>query len=255
MALAATQLSNTHAPPKILLIDDEEDYRALAMSILEDEYDILSASTGEEGIRVAQANSPDIVLVDILMRDMDGISVCERLRSSERTRHVPILMLTAAFDVESRIRAFSAGADDFIAKPYTDRELLSRIASKLRRVREQSMRTNRSLSCGNLTLDLCRFEAAIAGERIVLTALEFNLLRYMIENQDRVMNRKTILQSNWAGCNVTSRTVDTHVSALRKKLKGFDHDLSAIYRIGYILRNRYLLGDRDTMDLSSGAHR
>lgn len=255
MAHAATQFSNTRIRPKILLIDDEEDYRALTMSILEDEYAILTASTGEEGIRMAQANSPDIILMDIILRDLDGFSVCERLRSSERTRHIPILMLTAAFDVESRIRAFSAGADDFIAKPCTDRELLSRIESKLRRIRDHSVRTNRRLSCGNLTIDLDRFEAAIAGERIVLTALEFNLLRYMIENQNRVMNRKTILQAIWADCKVTSRTVDTHVSALRKKLKGFDHDLSAIYRIGYILRNRYLLGDRDTMDLSSGAHR
>jgi DNA-binding response OmpR family regulator len=176
------------------------------------------------------------------MPGMDGITVCEKLRSSEITRHIPIVILSGVADVDQRIKVFLTGADDFVTKPFRIKELAARVESKLRRVREveegmlQPDRSPEKITCGNLTLDSSKIEVSINGKVVPLSVLEFNLLRFIVVNADRVISRETILQNVWKDAVVTDRTVDTHIACIRKKLKDFDHVISTIYGAGYILK-------------------
>ncbi|MEW6056839.1 MAG: response regulator transcription factor [Bdellovibrionota bacterium] len=220
---------------RILVIDDEPDNRELIQQILADKFEVLTASDGEEGIQVTRSELPDLVLLDISMPKLDGIAVCESLRSNEATKHIPIIMLTASSDPDRRIQSFMTGADDFLLKPYRPKELLARVLSKIRRV-EERLSQDEVLECGNLILYLNKFEATIDGNVITLSVLEFNLLKCFVQNKDRVLSRERILESVWRDSVVSDRTVDTHIVSLRKKLTGFTYSLSTIYGAGYILK-------------------
>lgn len=220
---------------KVLIIDDEPDNRELIDHILSDKFRVLSAQDGEEGLRVARSELPDLILLDITMPKLDGIAVCEALRSNEATRHIPIIMLTASSDVDHRIKSYMTGADDFLSKPFRPQELVARVVSKIRRV-EERVGKEEVIDCGNLKLDLKKLEVTIDGKVIVLSVLEFNLLKCFVQNKDRVMSRERILEAVWRDSVVSDRTVDTHIVSLRKKLSGFDHSISTIYGAGYVLK-------------------
>jgi DNA-binding response OmpR family regulator len=220
---------------KILVVDDEGDNREYLSSLLSPTYDVLCAADGEEAVRSARAEQPDLVLLDLLMPKMDGLAACESLRSHEATRHIPVVVITGSDDMERRLSAFNYGADDFLMKPFKPQELLARVASKIRRISEREVSTQ-YLVCGNLTLNLDSLEARIQEQVIELSVLEFKLLKYFVENVNRVMSRERILNAVWHDAVVTDRTVDTHMVSLRKKLKGFDHAFSTVYGAGYILK-------------------
>lgn len=220
---------------KVLIIDDEADNRELIEHILCDRFKVLSASDGEDGLRVARGELPDLILLDITMPKLDGIAVCEALRSNEATKHIPIIMLTASSDSERRIQSFMTGADDFLLKPFRPQELLARVQSKIRRVEERSGQEE-IVECGNLKLDTRKIEVTIDDKVIVMSVLEFNLLKCFVLNRDRVMSRERILESVWRDSVVSDRTVDTHIVSLRKKLTGFDHSISTVYGAGYVLK-------------------
>ncbi|MBI3543546.1 MAG: response regulator transcription factor [Deltaproteobacteria bacterium] len=220
---------------KILIIDDELDNRELLEQILTDKFKVLSAEDGEAGLRVARAELPDLILLDITMPKLDGFAVCETLRTNEATRDIPIIMLTAASDVDHRIRSFMTGADDFVPKPFRPKELLARVLSKMRRVEERKGKEE-VLECGNLVLDLRKIDAQLNGKSLGLSVLEFNLLKCFVQNKDRVMSRERILESVWRDSVVSDRTVDTHIVSLRKKLADFDHTLATVYGAGYVLK-------------------
>lgn len=220
---------------KVLIIDDEPDNRELIDHILNDKFKVLSAQDGEEGLRVARSELPDLILLDITMPKLDGIAVCEALRSNEATRHIPIIMLTASSDVDHRIKSYMTGADDFLSKPFRPQELVARVVSKIRRV-EERVGKEEVIDCGNLKLDLKKLEVSIDGKVVVLSVLEFNLLKCFVQNKDRVMSRERILEAVWRDSVVSDRTVDTHIVSLRKKLNGFDHSISTIYGAGYVLK-------------------
>ena len=220
---------------KVLIVDDEADNRELIEHILCDRFKVLSAPDGEEGLRVARVELPDLILLDITMPKLDGIAVCEALRSNEATKHIPVIMLTASSDSERRIQSFMTGADDFLSKPFRPQELIARILSKLRRVEERTGKEE-TLECGNLKLDTRKIEVTIDGKVIVMSVLEFNLLKCFVLNRDRVMSRERILESVWRDSVVSDRTVDTHIVSLRKKLTDFDHGISTVYGAGYVLK-------------------
>lgn len=221
---------------KILLIDDDLDHRVPLQGLLEMEgYEVLAASDGEEGFRMARSELPDLVLLDIRMPKVDGIEACRMLRSNEATRSIRIIMLTADDSPETRIRAFNLGADDYVARPFRFEELLARIRSKLRRVEELSQ-PQRVLTCGNLYLDLDRMEAKVGQQPVTLSVLEFDLLSFLLKNRERVLSRQKILEAVWRDSVVTERTIDTHVALLRKKLTGFDHRITTIYGAGYSIK-------------------
>jgi DNA-binding response OmpR family regulator len=220
---------------KVLVIDDERDNRELIHQILSDRFNVLMAKDGEEGILVARSELPDVILLDITMPKMDGIAVCEALRSNEATRHIPIMMITASVDLDARVQSFMTGADDFLSKPFKSKELIARVVSKIRRV-EERVGSDENVGVGNLVLNLKKLEAVIDGKAIQLSVLEFNLLKCFVQNKDRVMSRERILEAVWRDSVVSDRTVDTHIVSLRKKLSGFDHNIATIYGAGYILK-------------------
>lgn len=219
----------------VLIVDDEADNRELIEHILSSKFNVIMAADGEEGVRIARASQPDLILLDITMPKMDGIAVCETLRNNEATRHIPIIMLTAATDLDAKVKSFMTGADDFLSKPFKPQELMARVVSKVRRIEERQGK-DESLACGNLVLNMRKLEASINGNPLTLSVLEFNLLKCFVQNKDRVMSRDRILEAVWRDSIVSDRTVDTHIVSLRKKLTGFDHEISTVYGAGYVLK-------------------
>ena len=198
---------------------------------------VLTAKDGEEGFRMAIAESPDLVLLDLMMPKLDGVETCGLLRTHEATRHIPVIVLTGTSDFEMQLKALDLGADDLLQKPFRPRELLARMSSKFRRL-EESKKPVTHLRCGDLEMDLDRFECRINRELIVLSVLEFNLLRFFVENFNRVLSREKILRAVWREAVVTDRTVDTHMTSLRKKLQNSLLAFATLYGAGYILKAR-----------------
>jgi two-component system, OmpR family, phosphate regulon response regulator PhoB len=221
----------------------------IVKELLAREFNVIVAHGGCEGVRVARGQLPDVILLDLMMPDLSGPDACDLLRSTENTRHIPLLVMSGATDdVHHRIRAFERGADDLILKPLQASELLARIRSKIRRVTENEEhkeqkengelgKPEKSVQCGNLSLNISKIEASVEGRVVPLSVLEFNLLLFFVEHRNRVMSRQTILDALWHGAAVSNRTVDTHMASLRKKLNGFDHPFTTIYAAGYMLND------------------
>jgi DNA-binding response OmpR family regulator len=222
---------------KVLLIDDDVDNQSLLTDVLSGHFTMKIAKDGEEGYRMARSESPDLILLDLLMPRLDGLEACALLRSHEATKHIPIIVLTGSNDFEMQLKAFDLGADDLLIKPFRPRELLARIASKLKRF-DEIRRPTGLLTCGDMEMDVDRFECRVAGNPVLLSVLEFNLLRFFVENFNRVLSRETILQAVWKDAVVTDRTVDTHMTSLRKKIQKSTLNFVTLYGAGYVLRDR-----------------
>lgn len=229
---------------KVLIVDDEKSICDFVTEALSDKYDVHQAHDGEAGISLALQILPDLILLDINMPKADGLTVCRTLRSDPRTRHVGILMLTAMNSLDDRLQAFHFGADDFLAKPFRVQELVARVDSKIRRL-EESSEPQQTVTLGNLTLHMDRAEATINGQACILSMLEFKLLSYFVQNNNKLLSRNDVLQSVWQDTNVQARTVDTHIGQLRKKLRGFNHKIATVYGGGYIMKERGP-GEEDT---------
>lgn len=226
---------------KILIVDDETDIRNFMAEYFSSKYHVLLASNGLDGLQMAETEDPSVVILDILMPGTDGISICHSLRTSQKTKHIPVIMLTALDESHQRIKAFSAGADDFLGKPFQLEELESRIESKIRR--HSSIETKLSLkklSCGNLVMNLDSLEVYVDGELISFSLLEFNLLRYLVENKGHLKSRQDILDAVWptdeSREKPTVRILDPHILSLRKNLQGFNHIVATVYGGGYIIK-------------------
>ena len=222
---------------RVLLIEDDLENQKLLKEILSDQYDVTVAKDGEEGYRLARIGNPDLILLDLLMPKVDGMEACWLLRTNEATRHIPVIILTGADDPEMQIKAFDLGADDLLQKPFRPRELIARMASKLKRI-DEGKRPNNFLRCGDLEMDVDRFECRVGQSDIAMSVLEFNLLRFFVENFNRVLSRETILQAVWRDAAVTDRTVDTHMTSLRKKLQKSNLTFATLYGAGYVLKDR-----------------
>lgn len=222
---------------KILVVEDERDNREFIDEVLRDRFEVVVAGDGEEGLRLARAILPDLVLLDIAMPKLDGLAVCAALRDNEATKHIPIIILTASSDVDKRIQSYMTGADDYLTKPFKPKELLARVLSKIRRIEERAEK-EQVIRLGNLILDTRKIEATIDSNPIQLSVLEFKLLKYFVTNKDRVMSREQILEAVWRDSVVSDRTVDTHIVSLRKHLCKFDHALTTVYGAGYVLKRR-----------------
>jgi DNA-binding response OmpR family regulator len=220
---------------KVLIVDDDQENLTLVADMLRSEFQPLMAPNGREGILVAVREQPDLILLDVNMPEMDGFEVCKRLREQPGTRQIPIIMLTTASSLDSRVKGLDLGADDYITKPFQVRELVARIHARLRR-HELDRKAETSLELGNLKLDSKSFQVWVNNESVKLTRIEFELLRYFLEHPNQVVDRQKLLGDLWPDAVVTNRTVDTHVANLRKKIKGFSYPLETIYGSGYILK-------------------
>ena len=216
----------------VLIIDDEADIRdILTYNLKKDGFDVLTAENGQSGIEKAKAAQPDIIILDVMMPEMDGIEVCQILRSDESTKNILICFLTARSEDYSQIAGLDAGADDYVSKPVKPRVLVSRIKAILRR-NQQTNDTNSNNEEYDLIIDREKFVVTKNGEQIHLPRKEFNLLALIASKPGKVFDRDVILETVW-GSNVVvgDRTIDVHVRKLRGKI-GDDH-IKTVKGVGY----------------------
>ena len=219
---------------KLLIVEDQPDIRKLIRMTLEFEgYDLLEAENGAEGLHTAQAARPAIILLDVMMPgELDGYQVCAALRAGS---DVPVLMLTARDDEDDRIAGFDAGADDYLVKPFSPRELVVRVRAILRRCAVPATPGGNVIVVGIVEVDVARREARVGGEPVALAAREFDLLAHLAANRGQALTRPQLLDGAWGqGWMGDERTVDVHVRQLRKKL-GDGLPLATVWGTGYRL--------------------
>jgi two-component system phosphate regulon response regulator PhoB len=204
--------------PWLLLVEDDRALADLLSWHFEREgYEVARTADGEEALLLAQERTPDLVILDWMIEGVTGIEVCRRLRRKGPTAHVPIIMLTARGEETDRIRGLETGADDYVTKPFSPRELLARVGAVLRRVRP-ALAGDR-LSYADIEMDVAAHRVRRAGEAVQLGPTEFRLLRHLLENPGRVFSRERLLDAVWPhDSDIDARTVDVHVRRLRLAL-------------------------------------
>ena len=222
---------------RILIVDDEPQIRLLLGEFLSGLYETEFASNGNEAVKRSLELRPDLILMDVMMPDLDGISAVQKIREHELTRHIPILMVTAANTTRQRIEAFDFGADDFISKPFEIDELLSRIRSKLNRVRQIQEPAIPEIGFANLVMNTLAREVRLNGVLLDLGPVEYGILELLLRRPGAVVSRKEIMERVWEDGRKNDRLIDAHLSALRKKLSSWEADLQTVYGEGYRLKS------------------
>jgi len=217
---------------KVLVVDDEQDILDLVRYHLEREgYQVVGCRDGKSALDRVSRDSPDLVILDLLMPGVDGLEVCRQIR---RDSAIPILMLTAKADEMDKVVGLELGADDYVTKPFSPRELVARVRAILRR--GASTPDEKVLRLGDLTMDFARYQVTVQGREVSLTAKEMELLRALVEAKGRVLNRDFLLERVWgydrAG-DIESRTVDVHIRRLREKLGPAAHRIITVKGVGY----------------------
>ncbi len=224
---------------KVLLIEDDLNITELVRYNLERaNFDINTVADGEEGLYLAVQDTPDVILLDWMLPNLSGLEICRQLRRKAATANVPIIMLTARADEPDRIRGLEMGADDYVVKPFSPKELIARIQAVLRRVRPAL--AGEELTFKDIRLDNVSHRVTRAGDLVQLGPTEYRLLRYFMENPGRVFSREQILDAVWGNnVYVEARTVDVHIRRLRKamNISGQDY-IRTVRSAGYSLDNK-----------------
>jgi two-component system phosphate regulon response regulator PhoB len=218
--------------PTILIVEDELDLQQiLAYNLEHAGYAVRVAGTGREALRLAQEEPPQLVLLDLMLPDMPGTQICKQLKEDPRTQAVPVVMLTARGEESDRVLGFELGADDYVVKPFSVRELLLRTQAILRR---HAVPAEDVLAVRELRLDRAAHRVWAEEREIKLTALEFRLLQLLLEERGRVLTRGLLLEKVWnIDAEITTRTVDTHVKRLREKLGSSGDYIETVRGVGY----------------------
>ncbi len=221
--------------PLILVVDDEVDILTLLEYNLERSgFRVIKAKDGPEAIELATEKMPDLIVLDIMLPDMEGTEVLKRLKQSDQTRHIPVIMLTAKGEEVDRIVGFELGAEDYITKPFSPRELILRIKTILKRLSSATVpKGDNLLVRGELTIDRDRRKVWIKGKEVELTTTEFELLTALVSASGRVLTRDMLLEKIWKEAYVTPRTVDTHIRRLRSKLGDAGSYIETVRGVGY----------------------
>ncbi len=222
---------------RVLIVEDEPDIRGLLAFHLEREgYQVFKSNNGADALRQVRARPPDLVLLDLMLPEMDGLEVCRRLRQDPATAPLPIVMLTAKGEEVDRVLGLELGADDYIVKPFSPREVVARIRAVLRRSRPPAGAA--PIVTGKLLIDVARHSVHVDGVPVVLTPKEFDLLRALAEAGGRVLAREFLLERVWGYATageLESRTVDVHVRRLRVKLGDEGRRIVTVKGVGYRL--------------------
>jgi DNA-binding response OmpR family regulator len=224
---------------RILVVDDEPDLLELVRHQLQKEhYEVSTALDGEVALAQARRNPPDLVVLDLMLPGIDGLEVCRRLRADPRTMHVPIVMLTAKGEESDAVIGLSQGADDYVRKPFGSKELLARIAARLRAARgEVPGSSGKVVTFGDLLIDPVKHEVALASKSVALTLTEFKLLHFLVSNRGRAFTRNELLNAVVGQeAIIIDRNVDVHVATLRKKLGAYGGHILTIRGLGYKFR-------------------
>jgi two-component system phosphate regulon response regulator PhoB len=231
---APRTVSTTSTAPKLLIVEDEADLvRTLDYNFRQAGFEVHTATSGREGLRIAAAKPPDLVLLDLMLPDLQGVEVCRMLKADPKTRATPVIILTARGEEVDRVVGFEIGADDYVTKPFSVRELVLRVRAVLRRG-EPTGRPAEVMKLGQLTIDSEAHRVHVDGREVPLTALEFRLLRTLVQRRDRVQTRETLLNDVWGlNLNVETRTIDTHIKRLREKLGKAGSLIETVRGVGY----------------------
>jgi two-component system, OmpR family, phosphate regulon response regulator PhoB len=227
---------------KILVVDDEPDVTDLvAYHLKAKSFQVETLNDATASISKARSYQPDLVILDIMMPHLSGIQVCRILRADNKLAKVPIIFLTAKSESHDRIEGLESGADDYLGKPFSPKELVLRVESILRRVATPKEPVSAKLRVGDIQLDSETHQVAVKGESLELTATEFRLLRLMMERQGRVQTREHLLLNVWNySTEIETRTVDTHVRRLREKLGPEAGWIETIRGVGYRVADKKL---------------
>ena len=219
---------------RILIVEDEIDIRdVVAFNLRQAGHTVIVATRGREGLDKL-AEKPNLVILDLMLPDMSGVEVCKTLKHDPQTANVPVLMLTARGEEIDRVVGFEVGADDYIVKPFSMRELLLRVGAILRRAGSTPPKTQGVIEVGELKIDVDAHRVWSDGHEVELTALEFRLLMTFYERRDRVQSRATLLDDVWGvSPDLVTRTVDTHVKRLREKLGRTGELIETVRGVGY----------------------
>ena len=218
----------------ILVVEDERDIRELVRFHLEQEgYAVREADTGESGLALAAAERPALVVLDLMLPGLDGLEVCRRLRSTDATRSVPVIMLTAKAAEVDRVLGLELGADDYVTKPFSPRELVARVRAVLRRAHAEEVPAGHEVfERGRLRVDFDTYEVFLDGRSLSLSLRELELLKFFVRHPNRVYDRLQLLDLVWGPeMHVEPRTVDVHVRRLRKRIERDDADPELIVTV------------------------
>ncbi len=224
---------------KILIVEDEKDILQLVKLYLEkDGFRVVTAMTGPDGLRQVKEEKPDLVVLDLMLPDMDGLEVCKRLRSVPDSAMLPIIMLTAKAEESDTVIGLELGADDYVTKPFSPKALVARVKALLRRLERAPTNRANSYRYGPLTMDLARHEVSIGKQEVPLTAKEFGLLEHLLQHPGRVLTRDVLLNAVWGyDYYGTTRTVDVHVRRLKQKLPLLEEAIVSVKSLGYKLKD------------------
>jgi two-component system phosphate regulon response regulator PhoB len=220
---------------RILLIEDEPDIRkTLEYNISREGFDVVSASSLSDGKKQLDSSSFSLILLDLMLPDGSGLDLCREIKSDKEKLSTPIIILTAKDDEVDKVVGFELGADDYVTKPFSVRELILRIKAVLKRGERKQENLEVQRQFGELIIDVDSHEVFVNNESVTLTALEFKLLRQLVDRRGRVQSRDQLLSDVWGySADVTTRTVDTHIKRLREKLGSMGKYVQTIRGVGY----------------------
>jgi DNA-binding response OmpR family regulator len=221
---------------KILIVEDEKDIvKMLDYNLKKEGFRALSANNGEDGLDMARKEHPDLILLDLMLPEMDGLEVCKAIKNDTKTAHIPIIILTAKAQETDKIVGLELGADDYVTKPFSPKELIARIKAVLRRLKEKD-KLPEALKIGDMSIDFSKIMVEIKDKPIELTSKEFELLKVLIKAKGRVLARDYLLDTIWGfdqSLEIQTRTVDVHITTLRKKLKSEAKRIVTVKNYGY----------------------
>ena len=225
----------------ILIVEDEKEIRDLLVHYLRREgFSPTVAPDGETGWEKARTEEPELILLDILLPGMDGLDLLRKIRTDPATSRTPVVMLTAKGDETDRIIGLELGADDYIPKPFSPREVVARIKAVIRRSAPEPGEAGKKVFVyGDLRMDVPRHEVLLRGKPVLLTPKEFRILKTLLSSAGRVLSRETILARVWGeGTHVTDRTVDVHIAKIRQKIPFLADAIRTVKDVGYQLPER-----------------
>ncbi|MDC0440849.1 response regulator transcription factor, partial [Gammaproteobacteria bacterium] len=205
-------------------------------NLSKESFKVVQAESIAEGEKALAANKIDVIILDLMLPDGSGLTLCRDIKSNATTKHIPVIILTAKTEEVDRIVGFELGADDYVTKPFSVRELILRVKAILKRGIDSPQQENNisDMEVGDLRLNLDAHQAFVRDEEIALTALEFRLLKHLLDRRGRVQTRDQLLEEVWGySSDVTTRTVDTHIKRLREKLLGAGDCIQTIRGVGY----------------------
>jgi len=229
---------------KILVVDDEPDIIELVRyNLIREGFSVDSAESGEQALRKVRSESYNLVILDLMLPVISGLELCKIFRKGEKTSRIPIIMLTAKAEETDKIVGFEIGADDYVTKPFSPRELVARVKAVLRRT-DEKRKMPKEMTIGALTINIDTYRVSVKGKPVKLSATEFKILKFLIERKGKIFSRDHLLDAVWKGeAFVTPRTVDVHINRLRSQIEDDPKSpryIKTMRGVGY-----YFLGDND----------